>query len=335
MEKSIFIVAEAGVNHNGDLALAKKLVEAAKKAGADAVKFQTFRADALASAQAPLADYQARRLKSPSQKEMIASLELGKAAHEELFAYCRGLGIQFLSTPFDEESADFLDKLGVERFKLSSGEVTNRGLLEHVARKGRPVILSTGMSDLEEVRRAAGWILAARPVELTLLHCVTEYPAPVAQVNLRAMDALRLALNLPVGYSDHTPGIEIAVAAAARGAVLIEKHLTLDCGLPGPDHAASLEPAEFAAMTAAIRNVEAALGDGVKAMAACEAKNRTAARRSLVALRDLKTGQALARGDLAAKRPGSGVPPFELEAVLGKPLRRPLRRDEVLTWEHL
>ncbi|MBI2789645.1 MAG: N-acetylneuraminate synthase [Elusimicrobia bacterium] len=326
-----YVIAEAGVNHNGDIALAERLVDAAKAAGADAVKFQTFRADLLATDAASLAPYQAASGEAAGQKSMLARLELDEAAHRRLQAHSRRAGIEFLSTPFDEDSADLLERLDVPLFKIPSGEITNKALIEHVARKGRPLILSTGMSDLGEVKRAVGWIRAVSAAPLTVLHCVTEYPAPADQVNLRAMAAMRDALGLPVGYSDHTLGAEIAVAAAALGASVIEKHLTLDRTMPGPDHAASLEPAEFAAMVRQIRAVESALGDGVKRPAPCEEKNRAAARRGLVAARDLPAGRALVRADLAAKRPGLGLSPADLDRVLGKALKRPLRRDEALT----
>ncbi len=327
----VFVIAEAGVNHNGDLLLAERLVDAAKAAGADAVKFQTFRADALAGDAAELAPYQAAAGMKDGQRAMLSKLELDEAAHRRLQARARAAGLEFLSTPFDEESADMLERLGVPRFKIPSGEITHKALIEHVARKGRPVILSTGMSDLAEVRRAVGWIQAVSGAPLTVLHCVTEYPAPPEQVNLRAMTAMARELGLPVGYSDHTLGTEIAVAAAALGASVIEKHLTLDRALPGPDHAASLEPAEFTEMVRQIRSVSAALGDGVKRPAPCEEKNRAVARRGLVAARDLPAGRTLAAADLAAKRPAAGVSPAEIERVLGRALKRGLRRDEPLT----
>lgn len=326
-----FIIAEAGVNHNGDVSLADKLVDAAAEAGADAVKFQTFRAEALVAAGAPLAEYQKSRSSGKSQYEMIKALELSEADHKRLLARCAKAGVEFMSTPFDEASADMLVRLGLKRLKIPSGEITNKRLLEHVARKGKPVILSTGMSTLAEVKRAVGWILKARKVPLTILHCVTEYPAPAAEVNLRAMDTLGRELRLPVGYSDHTLGAEIAVASAARGARILEKHLTLDRSLPGPDHAASLEPGEFKSMCAAIRLVESALGDGIKKPAPCERKNVSVARRGVVAARDLERGRRLSAADLAVKRPVTGVPADQLERLVGKVLRKALRRDEPLT----
>lgn len=329
------VIAEAGVNHNGDIRLAEKLVDAAKACGADAVKFQSFKAERITSARATLAAYARKRVDASSQLEMIRRLELDEDSHVRLKARCRRRGILFLSTPFDEESADLLDRLGVPAFKLPSGEITNRGLLEHVARKRKPIILSTGMSDLAEVRAAVGWIRGAGNRDLTLLHCVTEYPAPVEQVNLRAMLSLRAAFGLPVGYSDHTPGIEVSVAAVALGAEVIEKHFTLDRRLPGPDHKASLEPDEFSALVSAVRNVEAALGDGTKRPAPCELKNIVPVRKSLVASRALDGGHVLVRGDLAAKRPGDGISPADAGRLLGRRLRRPMLADEPFTWKAL
>lgn len=331
----VFVIAEAGVNHDGDIAAAEALVDAAQAAGADAVKFQTFQADSLAADGAGLAPYQAAAGERGDQKGMLARLELDEPAHRRLMERARRAGLEFLSTPFGLESADLLERLGMTRYKIPSGEITHRRLIEHVARKGRPMILSTGMSDLEEVRRAIGWIRAVSPQPLTVLHCVTEYPAPPDQINLRAMDALRDAFGLPVGYSDHTLGDEIALAAVARGAVLIEKHLTLDRRRPGPDHAASLEPAEFAAMVRRLRAVESSLGDGVKRAAPCELKNVSVARRSLVAARDLPAGRVLAEADVAAKRPGDGISPAEIERVVGRTLKRALRRDQALSWDAL
>lgn len=330
--RPILIIAEAGVNHNGDPRMAKRLVDAAKECGADAVKFQTFKAEKIASRYASLAAYQRKSVEGDSQLEMIRRLELDEKAHLELFRHCYRSGIQFLSTPFDEESADLLERLGVKAFKLPSGEITNKGLLEHVARKRKPILLSTGMSTLAEVRAAVGWISALSRAALTLLHCVTEYPAPVGEINLRALHTLRKEFGLPVGYSDHTMGIEIPAAAAALGAAVIEKHFTLDRSLPGPDHKASLNPVEFAAMVRTIRNVEAALGDGVKRPAPCERKNMLIARKSLVAAGDFGRGHRLRREDLAVKRPGTGIPPADLGRTLGRTLRRAVREDEVLTW---
>lgn len=332
----VFVIAEAGVNHNGDPALAAELVRAAKRAGADAVKFQTFTAEKLVSKEAAKAPYQKKNSPGAAdQLSLIRPLELSEAAHRELQGVARAEGIVFLSTPFDEESADLLERLDIPLYKIPSGEITNKRLLTHVARKGRPMILSTGLSTLEEVARAVGWIREVSQAPLTLLHCVTEYPAPPEQSNLRSLETMRRAFGLPVGWSDHTPGIETAIAAAALGARVVEKHLTLDRGLPGPDHKASLEPAAFAAMVRAIRLTTAALGDGIKRPAPCEEPNRAAARRSLVAARALSAGHVLSEGDLAAKRPGNGIAPFRCEEVVGRKLARAVSEDEVLTWEAL
>ena len=332
----VFIIAEAGVNHNGSTDLALRLIDAAQASGADAVKFQTFRADLLATPAAHKAPYQERTTtKTESQFEMLRRLELDAAAHQRLIEHCRQVGIQFLSSPFDLQSADLLASMDVPLFKVPSGEITNHPLLEHIARKGRPVILSTGMSTLDEVEEAVQLIRAAGNSQLTLLHCVTEYPAPYADVNLRAMQTLKSSFGLPVGYSDHTPGIEIAIAAVAMGAVVIEKHFTLDRSLPGPDHAASLEPAELQQMVTAIRNVEAAFGTGIKAPAPCELPNLSVARKSVVAARALTAGYRLTAGDLDIKRPGNGLAPKLLPALVGRVLRSDVAKDGVLTWDHL
>jgi N,N'-diacetyllegionaminate synthase len=332
----VFIIAEAGVNHNGSLDLALQLANAAKASGADAVKFQTFRADLLAIRSAHKAPYQERTTASEeSQFEMLKRLELDATAHQCLVDHCREIGIQFLSSPFDAPSADLLATINVPLYKVPSGEITNLPFLRHLARKGRPLILSTGMSTLGEVEEAVQVLQAAGVTQLTLLHCVTEYPAPYAEVNLRAMHTLKLAFGLPVGYSDHTPGIEIAVAAVALGADVVEKHLTLDCSLPGPDHSASLEPDEFQRMVAAIRNVEAALGTGIKAPAPCELANLAVARKSVVAARSLPAGRQIVTGDLDIKRPGSGLAPKLLTVLIGRTLRAAVAKDEIISWNHL
>jgi N-acetylneuraminate synthase len=332
----VFIIAEAGVNHNGSLDLALRLIDAAKAGGADAVKFQTFRADLLASHSAQKAPYQERTTSSSeSQFAMLQRLELDAAAHRNLIDHCRRTEIQFLSSPFDIESADLLAEMDVPLYKIPSGEITNLPFLKHVAEKGKPLILSTGMSTLGEVEEAVRVIHDTGASRLTLLHCVTEYPAPYEEINLRAMQTLRAAFGLPVGYSDHTPGIEIAVAATALGAEVIEKHLTLDRSLPGPDHHASLEPAEFAQMVASIRHVESALGTGVKAPAPCELPNIPVARKSIVAVRRLPAGHQLSSSDLAIKRPGSGLAAKFLPALLGRTLRADVDEEEILRWDHL
>jgi N,N'-diacetyllegionaminate synthase len=332
----VFIVAEAGVNHNGDPALARRLVDAAAECRADAVKFQTFTVDALLTREAPKAGYQLETTGSgESQREMLARLELGTDRLVELRDRAAKHGLVFFSAPFDEASADALEALDVALFKVPSGEITNLPLLRHVASKGRPLILSTGMANLEEVAQAVAVIRAAGDPPLALLHCLSAYPAPVREVNLRAMDSLASRFGCPVGFSDHTLGIEVAVAAAARGAAIIEKHLTLDRMLPGPDHRASLDVAEFSAMVRAIRSVEAALGDGVKRPMPSEIDTRRVARKSLVAARALKAGERVAAGDVASKRPGTGISPAELPRVLGLRLTRDVAADEVIPWEAL
>ncbi|MFZ0743849.1 MAG: N-acetylneuraminate synthase [Terracidiphilus sp.] len=332
----VYIIAEAGVNHNGSLDLALRLVDAAKASGADAVKFQTFRASLLASRSAHKAAYQERTTASAeSQFEMLQRLELDAAAHEHLIDHCQKIGIQFLSSPFDCQSADLLASMNLPLYKVPSGEITNLPFLQHIASKGRPVILSTGMSTLGEVEEAVQVLRAAGTTQLTLLHCVTEYPAPYDEVNLRAMLTLKSAFDLPVGYSDHTPGIEIAIAAVALGAEVIEKHFTLDRSLPGPDHAASLEPGELEQMVTAIRHVEVALGTGIKAPAPCELPNISVARKSVVAAHPLPVGHKLVLGDLEIKRPGNGLAPKLLPALMGRSLRVNVEKDEVINWNHL
>lgn len=330
------IIAEAGVNHNGSLELACALVDAARAAGADAVKFQTFKAERLVSAAAPKAAYQQRTTgAAESQLEMIRRLELGEAEHRQLLDHCRQRGILFLSSPFDEQSADFLAELGMSAYKVPSGELTNLPFLGHLAGKGRPLILSTGMAYLGEVEAAVRAITAAGPVPLALLQCVSNYPADPADVNLRAMDTLAAAFGVPVGYSDHVPPNEVAFAAVARGACIVEKHFTLDRNLPGPDHQASLEPGELAALVRGIRAVEAALGDGRKRPAASEADTAAVARKSLVAARDLPAGSVLEPSLIAVKRPGTGLPPVMLQHLLGRRTRVDIPRDALLALEDL
>lgn len=354
----IAIIAEAGVNHNGSLDLALRLVDAAAQAGADVVKFQTFKAENLASRHAAKAEYQTRTTTAgESQLDMLRRLELSEAAHFRIIERCTERGIRFLSTPFDHDSLTFLaDRLDVEHIKLGSGELTNAPLLLAVAQTGKPLLLSTGMSDLGEVEQALGVLAlghakraehpsraafaaayatpdyrAALATKVTLLHCTTEYPAPFAEVNLRAMDTLAAAFGLPVGFSDHTPGIAVPIAAAARGAVVIEKHMTLDRGMDGPDHKASLEPAEFAAMVEGIRHVELALGDGRKQPAPSERKNIEIARKSLVAARAIHAGELFSADNLTVKRPGTGFSPFRYWDLLGKPASRSYEPDEPIS----
>jgi N,N'-diacetyllegionaminate synthase len=332
----VFVVAEAGVNHNGDMEIARRLVDAAAEAGADAVKFQTFRTAALVSRDAPKAGYQVETTGAgESQRAMLARLELDEAQHVELRDRAARRSILFFSTPFDEASADVLERVGVSVFKVPSGEVTNLPLLRHVARKGRPVILSTGMCTLAETDAAVRAIREAGDPPLVILHCLSAYPAPPAEVNLRAMATLRERYGVPVGFSDHTPGIEVALAAAALGAAVIEKHLTLDTSLPGPDHRASLPPADMAALVRGVRTIEAALGDGDKRPMPSEADTRRVARKSLVAVRDLKAGERLTPSAVALKRPGTGIAPADLERALGRVLRHDVAADDVIGWSAL
>jgi N,N'-diacetyllegionaminate synthase len=330
-DEPAFIIAEAGVNHNGQVSLAFELIEAAANAGADAVKFQTFIAEELATAASQKADYQKQSTKdSESQLEMIRRLELSFADFEKLKNRCDELSITFLSTPFDFQSVDFLTTLGVPAFKISSGDLTNHPLLDLVGRKDRPVILSTGMSDLEEVREAVEVVKSTGNDQVALMQCVTNYPANAADVNLRAMSTMSKAFEVPVGYSDHTLGIEVALAATALGACMIEKHFTIDRQLAGPDHRASLEPKELQAMVAGIRKVEAALGDGIKAPAKTETANALVARRSIVANRDIPAGSTLSRDAITFKRPGTGLPPKMLQQVVGHTARVDVKAGELL-----
>lgn len=331
-----FIIAEAGVNHNGDPELARQLIDVAKTAGADAVKFQLFRADRLASAAAPKAGYQVWTTGGgESQLEMLRRLGLPLEAHRALRDYCGEQGILYLCTPFDEPSADFLETLAVAAFKIPSGELTNLPFLAHVARKGKSLIVSTGMATLAEVEAAVRTIDAAGNRDVVLLHCVSNYPANPAEANLRAMQTMAEAFGLPVGYSDHTPGIEVALAAVALGACVIEKHFTLDRTLPGPDHRVSLEPQELVALVRGIRTVEAALGHGRKEPAPSEADTAAVARKSLVAAKDIATGSTVTADSIAIKRPGTGLPPAMLEQVVGRIATEDIPADTVLTLEML
>jgi N,N'-diacetyllegionaminate synthase len=318
-----FVIAEAGVNHNADPDMAHRLVDAAADAGAEAVKFQTFDPARLASAVAVKADYQRRSSPGASQREMLEALVLPRALHPELQTHAAERGLCFLSTPFDEESANFLASLGVPALKVASGEVTNHAFLAHVARLGLPVLLSTGMSTLGEVEAAVAVLEDAGAAgRLAMLHCVSSYPAPAAESNLRAMDTLRHRFRVPVGWSDHTEGIAVALAAVARGADILEKHFTLDRRLPGPDHAASLEPDELATLVAGVRQVRSSLGDGVKRPVSSEEGTTAVARRSLHARHELSAGTTLAAADLVALRPGTGIPPSRLSELVGRRLAR-------------
>jgi N,N'-diacetyllegionaminate synthase len=334
----VLIIAEAGVNHNGSLELAKELVDKAVEAGADYVKFQTFRADKLATKTAAKANYQVANTDSvETQFEMLKRLELTEKMHEVLIDYCAKRGIQFLSTPFDIESIDLLKSFGITLGKIPSGEITNLPYLKHMARSFQKIILSTGMSDLEEIRRAIA-VLVSNGIDksrITVLHCNTEYPTPFSDVNLRAMQMISTDLGVSVGYSDHTNGIEVPVAAVALGAVIIEKHFTTDKALPGPDHKASLEPNELKQMVSSIRNIEAAMGDGVKRPSQSEKKNILIARKSIHIRTDVQPGTVLREEHLIMKRPGNGISPMDIELIIGRKVRQSLRADHQLRNEDL
>ena len=329
-----FIIAEAGVNHNGDVNLGKKLIEVAREAGADAVKFQTFKAEEVVTENAEKADYQkASTGAQESQYEMLKRLELSEEAHVELKRYADEQGIMFLSTPYDKESVDCLVRLGVSALKVSSADITNHPLLAHIAAKNLPVILSSGMSTLGEVEDAIEVITGIGNEQLILLHCNFNYPARMEDVNLRAMNTLKQAFGFPVGYSDHTMSIEVSLSAVALGAVVIEKHFTLDRSLPGPDHSASLEPAELKDMVTKIRNIEQALGSAVKYPAGEEIQNREICRRSIVAATDIPEGVVITSDMLDTKRPGTGISPKYVTALVGRKATWNIKKDELITWD--
>ena len=333
MSAQTLIIAEAGVNHNGDIKLAKKLIDVAVNAGADFVKFQTFNADRLATHAAKKAEYQAQTTdRNETQHEMLRRLELTPAMHHELIAHCKMRKIGFFSTGFDIESVDFLASLGQNLFKIPSGEITNLPYLRHIGRLGKPIILSTGMSNMPEIESAIKALEQAGTPrsKITVLHCTTEYPTPMRDVNLRAMKSIQTELGVAIGYSDHTLGIEVAVAAVAMGATVIEKHFTLDRTLPGPDHKASLEPAELKTMVSSIRNIELALGDGVKQLAPSEAKNILVARKSIVASKDIQIGEKFSAENLATKRSGVGISPMRWDEVIGLTANRNYASDELI-----
>lgn len=333
-DEPCFIIAEAGVNHNGDVNLAKKLIDVARKAGADAVKFQTFKAEEVVTQSAEKAGYQKKTTSlEESQYDMLKKLELSEGAHFELKDYADSQGIMFLSTPYDKESADFLVRLGVSALKISSADITNHPLLSHIAAKNLPIILSTGMSTLGEVEDAIEVITSTGNEQLILLHCNFNYPARMEDVNLRAMNTLKQAFGFAVGYSDHTMGIEVSLSAVALGAVVIEKHFTLDRNLPGPDHRASLEPAELKDMVAKIRNIEHALGSSVKQPSGEEIQNRQICRRSIVATRDIPRGVVITDDMLDTKRPGTGIPPKYVTDLVGRKAVSTIKKDELITWD--
>lgn len=327
------IIAEAGVNHNGDINLAKKLIDVAAAAGADIVKFQTFSAERLATRAAGKAAYQEQTTGAgESQFDMLRRLELSPVMHKELIDHCAARNINFLSTGFDIESIDLLVRLGQSCFKIPSGEITNLPYLDYIGKFCKPVILSTGMATLGEIEDAIALLeQAGTPrAKMTILHCTTEYPTPMIEVNLRAMQSIRTAFGVDIGYSDHTSGIEVAVAAVALGASVIEKHFTLDRNMSGPDHKASLEPDELRAMVVAVRNIEIALGDGIKRLTPSEARNKQVARKSLVASQSIKTGEIFSKMNISAKRPGTGISPMRIEEVIGRTAKRDFSEDELI-----
>ena len=341
---SVFIIAEAGVNHNGDADRAFRMVEAAHEAGADAVKFQTFSADKLAAPGAEKADYQKRETGGGTQHAMLLALEMSEDLHRRLIVRCDEVGIEFMSTPFDEEAADFLVDAGLKRIKVPSGEIVNHPFLRHLAALDRPLIVSTGMSTMDEITEAVSVIsdtratcgLAAPLADmLTILHCTSNYPAAPSDVNLRAMQTIGDVTGLPVGYSDHTLGLSVSTAAVALGARVIEKHFTLDPTLPGPDHRASLTVEQLTALVRQVRDVEAALGSAVKAPTAAELPVRAVARRSVMARTALPSGHVLTLDDLALLRPASGIPPRHRDELPGRTLRAAVEAGQPLTWDLL
>ncbi len=331
---STLIIAEAGVNHNGDMELAKKLVKVAHDAKVDVVKFQTFVAEDLVTKSAQKATYQ-REISDGSefQLEMLQKLELSESQHQELKKFANSVGLEFLSTGFDIQSMEMLLALGIERIKIPSGEITNLPYLRFIAAQNKEIILSTGMANLSEIDKALTALVqgGANLEDITVLHCTTNYPTLMDEVNLNAMVSLGREFGVKVGYSDHTKGIEVAIAAVALGATVIEKHFTLDCNLPGPDHKASLEPGDLKALVEAVRNVDIALGDGVKRPMDSEMANRNAARKSLVAKTRIQKGEMLTIDNVAVKRPGTGISPMEWDSVIGTVATEDFSKDDLIT----
>ncbi len=329
----VFIIAEAGVNHNGSVELAKRLIDAAVEAGADAVKFQTFKAEKLVSKNAAKAEYQKQTTdKAESQFDMIKKLELDEATHHGLMSYCKSKNIMFLSTPFDHESIELLNTLGLEIFKIPSGEITNLPYLRHIGKLSKKVILSTGMTDIGEIEDAVDILMEAgtKKENITVLHANTMYPTPMEDVNLRAMVTIGKTFDVSYGYSDHTLGIEVPIAAVALGASCIEKHFTLDCSMEGPDHKASLEPDELKEMVKAIRNIELSLGSSIKKPSKSEMPNMHVARKSIVAACKIKKGELLSEEKLAIKRPGNGTSPMRWDEIVGTKASKDYQEDELI-----
>lgn len=331
---SVYIIGEAGVNHDGDINKAKLLVDIAKDAGCNCVKFQTFKTENIVTEYAKKADYQLKNTNSnESQYKMLKTLELGYDDFYELKNYCNEKSIDFLSSPFDFESVDLLESIGVDAYKLSSGEITNMPLLRYVAKKQKKIILSTGMSTMDEVESAVGWIKETGNNEITLLHCTSNYPADFSSVNMKAMLSMKYRFDLPVGYSDHTNGTEIPVLAVAYGAQIIEKHFTYDKKAYGPDHKASLEPGQLKQMVEQIRNVEKAIGNGVKNPTDEELSTRIAARKSIVWAKNMDKGETIKLDDLCFKRPGNGIPPYMIDELIGKKTTRRCYKDDCVKKE--
>lgn len=329
----VFIIAEAGVNHNGDIHLAKKLIDAAKQAGADAIKFQAFKTENVITKKAEKAPYQKKATgDAETQFEMIKKLELSPADFKELAVYAKRKEIVFLASAFDIESVDLLDQLEVPLFKVASGEITNYPLLKHIVQKNKPIILSTGMADLSEIQDAVDYIRSQGNDNIVLLHCITSYPARTDEANLKVIQTFKQKFSLPVGFSDHTLSMVIPVAAVALGATVIEKHFTLDKKMSGPDHQASLEPKELTAMVNGIREVQNALGDGQREITQNEQILKNLARRSLVAKIDIPKGVIITEGCIAEKRPGNGISPKLLPQILGRKAKMDIRQDDVLEW---
>lgn len=326
-----FIIAEAGVNHNGDIEIAKKLIYRAKEAGCDCIKFQTFSAENMVTKEAPQAEYQIVNTgKKESQYDMLKSLELDEKSFWLLKQECDKSGIEFMSTPFDEMSVDILERIGVKKYKMSSGDITNKPLLEYVARKEKPIIISTGMSTLQEVKTAVSWLEICGNTNISILHCTSNYPTPYEEVNMGAMQTMIKAFPYPIGYSDHTKGYEIPIMAVSMGACIIEKHFTLNKNMTGPDHKASLDYTELTEMVDKIRNIEKAFGDGEKKPNLSEMLTREVARKSIVMAKGLKAGDIIKREDLAVKRPGNGLLPSEINNIIGKSMVHDIRKDDLL-----
>lgn len=333
LKRKVIVIAEAGVNHNGDINLAKKLIDVAAEANADFVKFQTFSADSIVTRAAKKAVYQVQNMgSSESQHEMLRRLELTFDMHNELIAHCAIRKIEFFSTAFDIASVNLLVSLGQSHFKIPSGEITNLPYLRQIGELGKSVIMSTGMSTLGEIEAAINALEQAgtQRNNITVLHCTTEYPTPMAEVNLHAMQAIHHAFGVKVGYSDHTRGLEVSIAAVAMGASVIEKHFTLDRNLPGPDHKASLEPKEFMELVSAIRNIEIALGDGIKHLTPSEVRNKSVMRKSIVASKEIKTGDKFSLQNITTKRPGTGISPMRWDEVIGRTSTRDFEEDELI-----